>query len=67
MNLGTFCGKIFFVNRIGKRAGSFKSTESVLSREEGYNVSVLGREERYKVKYIPLLKGVPEGEARGNS
>ena len=30
-------------------------------------VSVLGRDEGYTVKYNPLPKGVPEGEAQGNS
>ena len=30
-------------------------------------VSVLGRDEGYTVKNNPLPKGVPEGEARGNS
>ena len=30
-----------------------------------YTVSVLGREEGYTVKYTPLSKGVPEGEAKG--
>ena len=35
--------------------------------KEEYNVSILGRDEGYTVKYNPLLKGVPEGEARGNS
>ena len=32
-----------------------------------YIVSVLGRDKGYTVKYNPLLEGVPEGEARGNS
>ena len=32
-----------------------------------YTVSVLGRDKGYTVKYNPLLEGVPEGEARGNS
>ena len=32
-----------------------------------HTVFVLGRQEGYTVKYTPLPKGIPEGEARGNS
>ena len=47
--------------------GQIKLDVSVLGRDNGYTVSVLGQEEGYTIKYTPLLEGVSEGKARGNS
>jgi hypothetical protein len=39
----------------------------IIGNVAAYTVSELGRDEGYTVNYNPLLEGVPEGEAQGNS
>ena len=54
-----------FSKNLRKRASSRPQPKE--APDEGYTVSVLEGEEGYTVKYTPLPKGVPEGEAEGNS